>query len=38
MAYGCYTKKVYANRHTAISAEDKIDKLMICLPIKLATI
>lgn len=35
---GCYIKKIYANRHTAISTEDKVDKLMICLPTKLAMI
>ena len=37
-ANGCYTKYIYANRHTAISTEDKVDKLIICLPTKLATI
>lgn len=37
-ANGCYTNYVYANRHTAISTVDIVDKLMICLPTKLATV
>ena len=36
-ANGCYTCNVQANRYTAINA-DKIDKMMICLPIKLALV
>ena len=36
-ANGCYTSNVLANRYSAINA-DKINKLMICLPIKLAQV
>ena len=36
-ANGCYVDNVLANRYTAINA-DKVNKLMICLPIKLAQV
>ena len=35
---GCYIQNVFANRQTAISTEDNVNKLMICLPTKLAKV